>query len=78
MFAVVVIGAIAVSTSAYLIETLPSYHRRDKEVWGTIEAICIALFTVEFVLRAASCPNYWRFCKCACWGPDSLRYPCSM
>jgi len=28
-----------------------------------IQAICIAFFTLEFLLRLATCPSYWKFIK---------------
>ena len=56
--AVTVIFTIVVSTMSFIIETLPAFHRRDEEVWTTIEAVCIGLFTIELRLTLLF---FWRF-----------------
>ena len=43
-----------------MLESLPSLCcGRYDHVWGPIEIVCIAFFTVEYVLRFASCPRYF-------------------
>ncbi len=59
-----VIVAIGISTLSFLIETLPTFNNSNYPVWSYIEACCIALFTLEFIIRFSTCPDYLLFCRC--------------
>jgi len=55
---------ILISCTAFCVETLPEYHRKDVaevDVWDVIEYGCTAVFTLEYVLRVATTPNYKKF-----------------
>eukprot|EP00937_MAST-01D_sp_MAST-1D-sp2_P000441 g441.t1 len=56
-----VIGAILVSTVAFVLETVEEVHHAD--TFFAIETFCVALFTAEFVLRALCCPSPARFVR---------------
>jgi hypothetical protein len=45
--AVMVMLTIVLSTTSFLVETLPEFHRRNGSTWNKIEAVCISLFTAE-------------------------------
>ena len=49
---------IAISIYALCAETIPDKTATDSE---TLESICIAWFTLEFLLRLVSCPNKLKF-----------------
>lgn len=59
-WAILILGLIVVECIALVLESLPSLCcGRYDHVWGPIEIVCIAFFTVEYVLRCASCPWYF-------------------
>lgn len=61
----VVVAAILLSTVAFCVETLPGVHMRHTVYFYGIEAACVALFTVEFALRAACTPEPRAFFRSA-------------
>ena len=59
---------VLLSIVLFCIETLPVFQEkdedgetRDHDVFFTIEAVCIAWFTIEYVVRFVSAPNKCRF-----------------
>lgn len=70
--AVLEIIVIVLAVAAFCIETLPQFHESIRKGWRrdniaaiffSIEASCMVIFTVEFLLRVISCPNKLEFCK---------------
>ena len=58
------IFVIIVSTVVFCIETFPELQTPHLvNVWFVIEAICIAWFTLEYLVRIFSAPNIWKFAK---------------
>ena len=51
-----IVAAILLSTVAFCVETLPGVHMRHTPTFYGIEAACVLVFTLEFVLRAACTP----------------------
>jgi len=60
--ATVSITFIVVSTIALTMNTMEDLKGMQEEL-ETVEAICIAWFTLEYLLRFASSPNKWEFFK---------------
>lgn len=59
---------VLLSIVLFCIETLPTFQEKDEDgetkdhdVFFTIEAVCIAWFTLEYLIRFISSPNKWRF-----------------
>ena len=72
LLAVVEIVVIVLAVAAFCIETLPQFHDSIRMGWDknstaavffSIEASCMVVFTLEFLLRIISCPNKLQFCK---------------
>ena len=53
--AIFIMLLIGISCLTFCLETLPAFHKKDVVVWNTIEAVCIAFFTLECVGVAATC-----------------------
>ena len=60
---VFILTLIMISCTAFCVETLPQYHRVGGvgNAWGYIEYVCTAVFTLEYVLRLATAPDYRAF-----------------
>lgn len=54
-------GFIALNVVAVVLETVSSLHRRFFEVFAGLEAVSVAVFTVEYALRVATCTMDPRF-----------------
>lgn len=54
---------ILLSTFNFLIETMPQWVKEPPPPFFYIEAVCIAVFTVEFSIRLWACPNKKKFWK---------------
>ena len=72
VIAVFEIVVIVLAVAAFCIETLPQYHASIRQGWQNdstaavffgIEATCMIIFTLEFLLRICSCPDKIQFCK---------------
>ena len=53
---------IILSTVGLTLATMPSLKEKDDEL-QLVEAVCIAWFTLEYVLRFWASPNKWKFIK---------------
>jgi hypothetical protein len=60
-----VVAAILLSTVSFCVETLPDVHMRHTAYFYGIEAGCVALFSVEFALRALCTPEPRAFFRSA-------------
>jgi len=65
MVAIIIMGLIGISCTTFCLETLPSLRTVPRSTWNTIEAVCVIIFTVEFVFRIGSCPDIKKFCASA-------------
>ena len=61
---------ILIAVTMFMIETLPSIERHLKDtssllskIFFCLETTCIAFFTLEFILRAVSCPVFKAFVR---------------
>eukprot|EP01063_Lacrimia_lanifica_P007655 TRINITY_DN14928_c0_g1_i1.p1 TRINITY_DN14928_c0_g1~~TRINITY_DN14928_c0_g1_i1.p1 ORF type:complete len:601 (+),score=192.92 TRINITY_DN14928_c0_g1_i1:124-1926(+) len=54
---------IIASVMILAVESLPQYYGQDDVVFFIIEAVCVAWFSVELVLRGATCPSFKNFMK---------------
>eukprot|EP00948_MAST-09A_sp_MAST-9A-sp1_P001173 g1173.t1 len=52
---------IAISCGAFVIETLPQFYNKQKHIWEGIETVCIAFFTIEYLIRIVTCPDKIKF-----------------
>ena len=54
------------STVTFCLETMPIFYEHDRpkdNIWFIMEASAVACFTVEFLLRLFTCPNFVEFTK---------------
>ena len=57
VFSIVVLILILLSCTAFVVETVPSMCcGRYDHIWGTIEAICVSVFSFEYIVRLALVP----------------------
>ena len=68
IIAIWIMFLIFVSGTAFVAETMPEYSHVDPMIWLTIERVCVAFFTIEYVVRLFSCPHLVPFLK------DSLNF----
>jgi len=61
--AVCIVGVIIFSTVALCLETIPSMHKRLSRDFASMEAACVAVFTVELLLRVLCTPSLSSFFK---------------
>ena len=54
---------ILVSTTTFVVETMPSMSDVDPSFWSTTEAICIGGFTIDFLVRSTMTPSHGLFWK---------------
>lgn len=79
--AALVMAMIVLSTIAFIVQTLPQYVMSSNPGFDAVEVLCVTVFTIEFVLRLASTPNYRSFMTSALGTPrrtlrsDSVRAP---
>ena len=48
---------IGVSCSAFCVETLPQYHKKNGDFWAQLEMVCVLIFSLEFALRSSTTPT---------------------
>lgn len=63
LVSMVIMSLISLSVVAFIAESVPALHRRpDTEAaFHSIEILCVAVFTVEYVLRAVGAPSFRSF-----------------
>jgi voltage-gated potassium channel Kch len=61
LVALVIVVSIALSTVAFVVQTLPQYVFSPDTVWMGIEVTTISIFTVEFAVRLWATPSYKAF-----------------
>jgi len=61
VFSIFIMALILFSVVTFCLETLPQFHQKNVEVWFALESFCIAIFTLEFILRIASTPDKCKF-----------------
>eukprot|EP01062_Namystynia_karyoxenos_P009469 TRINITY_DN13354_c0_g1_i1.p1 TRINITY_DN13354_c0_g1~~TRINITY_DN13354_c0_g1_i1.p1 ORF type:complete len:631 (+),score=152.80 TRINITY_DN13354_c0_g1_i1:83-1975(+) len=54
---------IIISVGVFTVESLPEFYQRDLRVFFIIESICIGWFTMELVIRFATCPSRKAFLR---------------
>ena len=57
---------IVCSAIVAVVETIPSIHKSQEELWFWLETIFVFFFTVEFVGRVISCPSKFVFATTVC------------
>ena len=81
------ISVILVSTIALCLNTLPEFMERDElgaptgresEALAMVEAVCIAWFTLEYILRFLAAANKWTFLKGGLSQTAGLPHPCNV
>ena len=53
---------ILISTTCFIIETMPSFRTVEASTWNTLETLCIAGFSIDFVARMLTtpdCKGFW-------------------
>lgn len=65
VIAALVMCMILLSTLAFILQTLPQYVMASNPAFDAIEVLCVVVFTIEFVLRLGSTPNFRAFCTSA-------------
>lgn len=63
LFSYFILFLILSSSMAFIVETIPTFHQREDNVWFVAEAVIVGIFTLEFVLRFASTPARTQFMK---------------
>ena len=56
-----IMSLIVLSAIVAVIETIPSIHKSQKDLWFGLECFFVINFSIEFVLRLISCPSTWDF-----------------
>jgi hypothetical protein len=64
--ALVVVAAVLLSITAFVVQSLPQYVFSNAPVWPAIELTCIVIFTAEYCTRLACCPDVRAFLIGAC------------
>ena len=59
---VVLLALILVSCVAFCLQTITVFYAGDQAVWEGIELVCIAAFTMEYLLRLLASPHRPSFC----------------
>lgn len=61
MFSLATMGLISFSVFIFCLESLPRFYQSSlspgTSVWDVIETCCVFIFTLEYLLRLASCPS---------------------
>ena len=70
--AALIVVVILLSTAAFCIETLPVLHKSLAREFEAIEAACVAVFTVELLLRLTCAPSLRTFCASSLNAVDVL------
>jgi len=64
LWSALIMSLILISTFTFLLETIPRfYNEPGYRYWTIIESVIVSIFTLEFVLRVSSTPNYKKFVK---------------
>jgi hypothetical protein len=64
LWSLVMLLVITASVTAFCVQSIPRYSALPEDSnteWNALEAVFIAIFTVEYLLRLVSCPDYRRF-----------------
>lgn len=58
-----ILAMIVISSVVGVVETVPGLHRKNKVFWFVLESLFVGSFTIEFLCRVWSCPDYKVFWK---------------
>ena len=59
----IIMMTIFLSSAAFIVETHLFFHKKHNNVFDSIEAVCVIIFTVEYVLRLLCCPSFAKFVR---------------